>query len=56
MTDWHNPDDRESAMAAKWAEAEGKVKVLREALEYAVKQVPELATVPGIRAALEATK
>jgi hypothetical protein len=29
---------------------------LREALQYAVKQVPELATVPGIRAALGETK
>jgi hypothetical protein len=29
---------------------------LREALQYAVKQVPELTTVPGIRAALGETK
>ena len=32
MTNWDNQDERESAIAAKWAEAEDKVKVLREAL------------------------
>ena len=32
------------------------VKTLREALEHSVKYVPELADVPGIKAALAATE
>lgn len=36
MTDWHNPNERERAMAAKWAEAEDKVKVLCETLKAVV--------------------
>ena len=35
--------------------AADEIERLREALQYAVKQVPELATVPGIRAALGET-
>jgi hypothetical protein len=27
MTDWNNPDQRESAIAAKWAQAEDQIKV-----------------------------
>lgn len=33
-----------------------KVRVLREALEYAVKQVPEIGTVPGVKVALATTE
>lgn len=33
-----------------------QVQLLREALEYSVKQVPELGTVPGIANALAATE
>jgi hypothetical protein len=28
MTDWSDPDQRESALAAKWAEAEDRIKAL----------------------------
>jgi hypothetical protein len=42
----------ERVFAAK-AEAEARAEQLAEALRYTVKQVPELATVPGIAAALE---
>ena len=49
----------QSQVAALETERDGqaeRIRVLREALEYAVRQVPELATVPGINAALEVTK
>jgi len=39
MTDWTNPSERESAMAAKWADAEDRVKALtaeRDALRAAL--------------------
>lgn len=42
----------QAAIAAR-ADLEAEVQRLREALLYAVKQVPELGTVPGIAAALK---
>ena len=62
MTAYHDPFTLEEAMreiraSRKTIEVQSeRIRVLREALEYAVRQVPELATVPGIHAALEATK
>lgn len=41
-----------AARKTEFGEAVSTEKRLREALQYAIKQVPELATVPGIAAAL----
>lgn len=42
-----------TTLDAACAHLEARVKVLGAALRYSIKQVPELATVPGIAAALQ---
>ena len=43
-------------LAEQLAASQKREVMLREALEYSIKQVPELATVPGIATALAATE
>lgn len=43
----------DTCVAAEITALQSRIEVLEDALRYAVKQVPELATVPGISAALE---